>query len=209
MSTVTYHKQPGIHKTRGAVPVEGTKHPYTVGAVLWPKDVEAWIEERLIGHTLHVCCGKSKLGHVRVDLYEQDVDVVADAARLPFADQSFDTVLIDPPYNGKFQWNHDMLNELHRLARQRIIFQHWFSPVDKNGQFKKAHVFRLTDAVILPVAPNLSGLCGFAVEVDGQWYITRTDEGSDPFLLQELAHWQPRTYFGRVQLISILDKVLQ
>lgn len=91
----------------------------------------------------------------------------ADAARLPFADESWDTVLIDPPYNGVFQWNHDMLSELARVARQRIIFQHWFIPVNKNGQFKKKHAF----------------------------------------VLVELAAWQPRTYFGRAQMISVMDHV--
>lgn len=107
------------------------------------------------------------LGHCRVDLNETTANVCADAAALPFANQSWDTVLIDPPYNGVFQWNHDMLSELARITRQRIIFQHWFMPIDGNAQFKKSHRFRLT----------------------------------------EVAVWQPKTYFGRVQVISVMDCV--
>jgi len=167
MSTVTYKNQEGIHKTRGTIPLIGTSHLYTVSKLLWPKEVEEILGKELIGFILHICCGKSKLGDIRLDLYEKDVDIIGDASRLPFASKSFDTLLIDPPYNGKFQWNHDMLSELGRVARKRFIFQHWFSPVDKNGYFKKDHSFILT----------------------------------------KLYNWMPKTYFGRMQIISIFDKL--
>ena len=165
MATVTYQNQPAIHATRGTVPIAGTKIPYTVTAVLWPGQIEGWLSSRLIGRTLHACSGKSGLGDCRLDLHDPSADLQGDAARLPFSDAAFDTVLCDPPYNGVFQWNHDMLSELARVAGQRIIFQHWFMPIDRQGRFKKAHRFRLS----------------------------------------ELAAWQPRTYFGRAQLISVLD----
>lgn len=166
MGTVTYKHQPAIHKTRGAVPPEGTSYLYRVTKLLWPKEVESYLESLLLGRSLHICCGKSRIGDVRLDLYE-DVDIRADAARLPFTDQSFDTLLIDPPYNGKFQWNHDMLSELGRVAKRRFIFQHWFSPVDKSGRFKKDHQFVLTD----------------------------------------LYNWPPKSYFGRMQIVSVFDRI--
>lgn len=206
MATVTYKNQPAIEKTKGNVPLAGTEHVYTAETILWPDAVEAYIKERLIGYTLHVCPGKSMLGDVRMDLYEDGIDVRADAARLPVKDYSFDTVLIDPPYNGRFQWNHDMLNELHRVARERIIFQHWFSPVNKKGQFKKAHVWELQEGAVVPqmalqyLKENKTLLIG--VE-DG--HVIVEEEDSDIFDLTALTYWQPRTYFGRVQLISILD----
>jgi hypothetical protein len=165
MATVTYKNQPAIERSKGNVPLDGTPHIYTVEAILWPRAIEKVIQTRLIGESLHVCCGKSRLGTCRIDLHEPFVDVRADASALPFIDQSFDTVLIDPPYNGKFQWNHNMLAELARVARKRIIFQHWFIPVDKDGRFKKSHRFRLA----------------------------------------ELFAWQPKTYFGRAQLIAVMD----
>lgn len=167
MATVTYKNQPGIQASHGNIPIEGTKHPYRVNDVLWTADLEAWLYKRFIGRVLHVCCGKSQIGNCRVDWSDSSADVHADAARLPFAAQSWDTVLADPPYNGVFQWNHDMLAELARVSRQRIIFQHWFLPVDSNSQFKKSHRFWLT----------------------------------------EVAVWQPKTYFGRVQVISVMDCV--
>lgn len=170
MSTVTYKHQPGIHATRGAIPLAGTRHLYRVSKVLWPEEISNAIQERLVGSTLHVCSGRSTLGQVRVDLDPAvSPTVIADAACLPFGTASFDTVLCDPPYNGVFQWNHDLLEELSRVARRRIIFQHWFLMANPDGFYKKDHRFSLSDVLV----------------------------------------WQPRTYFGRAQLISVYDRQQQ
>lgn len=168
MPTVTYKKQPAIHKTGGHV-YSGNKLPYTVTKVLWPEEVELYIKDRLIGTSLHVCCGKSQIGDVRLDLYESDVNIKADAAALPFSAHSFDTVFADPPYNGVFSWQHKQIEEMGRVARKRIIFQHWFMPIDNKGAFKKNH----------------------------------------SFMLSEVALWQPRTYFGRAQVITIMDFIVR
>lgn len=167
MSSVTYFAQPGIHATRGGVPLAGTAHVYRVSRVLWPNEVEAWIRSQCIGLVLHVCCGASALGDIRVDMdAKHEPDLIADAARLPFVDGAVDTVVCDPPYNGRMRWNHDLLSELVRVARQRVIFQHWFLPANKAGRYKKAHAWKLTTCAV----------------------------------------WQPRTYFGRVQLVSVFDR---
>jgi hypothetical protein len=52
-------------------------------------------------NVLHLFCGKSKMGGIRVDLEaENKPDVVADCHSLPFRDNlDFDAVLADPPYN--------------------------------------------------------------------------------------------------------------
>src|SRR5438876_11082516 len=109
MSTVSYKNQPGIGATGGHI-YAGTSHTYTVKKVLWPEEVEALVDSLLIPNSLHVCCGKSQIGTIRLDRYEDNVSVKADADHLPFRDKSFASVLCDPPYNGKFQWNHDMLS---------------------------------------------------------------------------------------------------
>jgi hypothetical protein len=144
MPTVTYKHQPGIHATRGNVPLAGTSHLYTVSKVLWPDSIQNFLQDLLVGNTLHVCCGASLLGNVRIDVdIKHSPNTLCDAARLCFADNSFDTVLCDPPYNGKFQWNHDLLSELSRVASKRIIFQHWFLVCDNYGRYKKLHKFIL------------------------------------------------------------------
>jgi len=145
MSTVTYKKQPAIERTLGKVPLAETSHLYRVKRILWPQSVESVLRGHLIPTSLHVCSGHNLLGDIRVDSDRAvSPDIVCDAARLPFADQSFNSVLCDRPYNGRFQWNHDMLFELSRLAHRRIIFQHWFIPADRHGRWKKLHKFQMT-----------------------------------------------------------------
>lgn len=92
------------------------------------------------------------LGHVRLDNDpENNPDILCDASNMKsdIWDDEFETVLCDPPYNGKFQWNHDLLSELARVASERIIFQHWFIPANKDGLYKKAQEkFHLTETYV-------------------------------------------------------------
>ncbi len=167
MGTVTYKNQPGTAKVlKQGTPLAGTSHIYTVKKVLWPGAVESLLTSLLIPTSLHVCCGHSKIGDVRFDCDPTvEPDFIGDAASLPFEDRLFDSVICDPPYNGKLQWNHDLLCELARVASRRIIFQHWFLPANPDGRYKKAHRFTLSEAYV----------------------------------------WQPRTYFGRCQIVSVFD----
>lgn len=165
MATVTYKNQPGIDASGGTVPLAGTTHIYTVSKLLWPEAVEEFINGLLPKPTLHLCHGKSSIGDVRLDLYEESTDVRGDAARLPFKDNEFACILADPPYNGNFQWNHDVLSEMARVAKERFILQHWFIPANKHGKFKKDWGWKLTGLYV----------------------------------------WQPKTYFGRVQVVSVFD----
>ena len=171
MTTVTYKNQPAIEKTKGNVPLAGTAHIYKVGKVLWPNEITEFLKAQFIGKTLHVCCGKSTLGDVRLDIDpDNNPDIICDASDMSecVKDGEYETVLCDPPYNGKFQWNHDLLKELIRIASKRVIFQHWFLPARKDGGYKKAH---------------------------------------DTWKMSSCYVWQPRTYFGRVQVVSVFDHI--
>lgn len=171
MPTVTHKQQPAIHKTNGKIPLAGTSHVYTVTKRLWNDSIENVLINLFIGRTLHVCCGKSEIGDVRLDIdMSHSPDIVCDAANMKayVNDNEYDTVLCDPPYNGVFQWNHDLLSELSRVAKSRIIFQHWFIPATANGLYRKAQ---------------------------------------EKFYISDIYVWQPKTYFGRVQVISVFDAV--
>ena len=170
MSSVTYKNQPAIDKSNGSIPLAGNSHLYTVNKVLWPDSIEEFLKTLFVGRTIHVCCGKSKLGDVRLDLNEPTADIKCDAANMKdfVKDGEFNTVLCDPPYNGKFRWNHNLLSELARIADSRIIFQHWFIPANPNGGYKKAN---------------------------------------ETWKLSQTYVWQPKTYFGRAQIISVFDNV--
>ena len=166
LANVAYKNQSAIEQTKGRVHLAGTSHLYRVKRVLWPQAVQSVLGDLLIPNSLHVCSGHSLLGDIRVDADKlESPDVVCDAGRLPFADHSFNSVLCDPPYNGRFQWNHDLLSELSRVARRRIIFQHWFMPADRRGRWRKLHKFRMAAVYA----------------------------------------WQPKTYFGRAQTITVFD----
>jgi len=67
----------------------------------WTRKQEFLFSKYLVGFTLHVCCGRSLLGDVRLDLNEK-ADIKACAFHLPFRDKTFDTVLADPPWNLAF-----------------------------------------------------------------------------------------------------------
>ena len=96
MATVTYKNQPAIDKTKGKIPLAGNSHVYRVKKRLWNDSIEDVLKSMFIGSTLHVCCGKSNLGDVRLDVdIENNPDIVCDAANMSdfVSDDSFDTVL--------------------------------------------------------------------------------------------------------------------
>lgn len=66
----------------------------------WPDDVERFVRSLTAsGYTLNVCWGKSPLGDVRVDADNaHDPDVVCDMKHLPFARNTFEATISDPPW---------------------------------------------------------------------------------------------------------------
>lgn len=84
----------------------------------WHPREEKLIHNRCIGTVLHVCNGMSKLGDVTIDLFT-NATIKGSALALPFKNESFDTVISDPPWNLGFIpkfWK-----ELKRVARKRVI----------------------------------------------------------------------------------------
>ena len=72
----------------------------------WPDDVTDEVEKLLEpGKTLNICAGASRLGDVKIDLDPQRADIQkGDMRDLQFNDESFDNVIIDPPWKlGYYQ----------------------------------------------------------------------------------------------------------
>ena len=85
-----------------------------------PKPVEKWLRSMVIGTSLNVCCGKSFVGDVRVDVDRNtNRTEEGDLFKLRFPYLSFDTVICDPPfsYYNKFGW----IRRLSYLARKRLL----------------------------------------------------------------------------------------
>ena len=86
MGSVTYKNQPAINKTKGNVPLAGTSHIYRVKKKLWNDSIEDVLQGLFIGRTLHVCCGKSLLGDVRLDA--DAINIVIEKLEVqPFIDE--------------------------------------------------------------------------------------------------------------------------
>lgn len=82
-------------------------------AWIWPDATEDLIQEQLQTcppPVVHVCSGSSRVGDLRIDLHHPGADVHADARRLPLADESAGTILMDPP------WTIQDLRERHRFV---------------------------------------------------------------------------------------------
>jgi len=86
---------------------------------VWWASEEKLYYKLLRGFTLHVCCGKSQIGDVRVDADALlRPDVVADMFHLPFKRHSFESAIIDPPWE---EWDFRYLYELKDIAKRVVL----------------------------------------------------------------------------------------
>jgi len=122
---------------------------------IWEDWEEKFYASKCLGKTLHVCCGESKFGDVRVDIQPHDEDVLCmDYRNLEFADMSFDTVICDPPWGKREALDKGLkwLNELKRVARKRVIIIH--------NSFFTLKNFKLTEAWCVRAKGLLWKVCG-------------------------------------------------
>ena len=90
---------------------------------------------------LHLCSGSMRTG-IRVDIRpETNPDVICDCRKTPFSDESFDSIMVDPPYSKLYAENlygtgehyptpGEILKEAARLLRPggRVGFLHFQVP---------------------------------------------------------------------------------
>lgn len=66
---------------------------------IWNGTVENFVKQKIKGYALNICAGKSKLGDVKIDLDPKDKSIIKmDMKKLNFKDNTFDTVIQDPPW---------------------------------------------------------------------------------------------------------------
>jgi len=104
-------------------------------------DVKEWMEQRMTGLTLHLCCGLTRFTRfpcVNVDIDpDADVDVVADMFHLPFRSGVFDTVVCDPPYrlalHRRVAWVREVMRVIRKRQGSRILLKIDFIPYFGRG----------------------------------------------------------------------------
>lgn len=107
--------------SKGKAP--GSKHFYRP---VWSGGKwDEFAHSRSSGSLLQVCCGASREGSVRADLDPEApaANVRADMLRLPFANDSFDTVACDPPYGIPMPQRVHLQREIVRVARKLVLFK--------------------------------------------------------------------------------------
>jgi len=104
----------------------------------FPQDTHDFIKSKIIGTSLHVCCGNSNLGDYHIDIEKQeaqdkDVFILADMFHLPIKHQSFDTVICDPIWNLGYHVRHKLIWELRDCVKYQgiLIFNSlWFPKIN-------------------------------------------------------------------------------
>lgn len=108
---------------------------------VWDKTVEEFIKPLIKGHSINVCCGLSSLGDVKVDLEPMNKHIKKEDMReLSFKDNSFDTVISDPPWKINFFNRMRPFFECVRICKVggRIIYNCTWRPVSKYVELEKA-----------------------------------------------------------------------
>ena len=108
-----------------------------------------WFKNRIRGKTLHLCCGLTRfnMGEINVDISENSAaDIIADMFHLPFPDNSFDTVVSDPPYKLAYDKRHEFVKEILRVIKKRrgsrILLKLDFIPYFKDFGLTELHIYQ-------------------------------------------------------------------
>jgi len=128
----------------------------------WPESVEKFISLFLVSPSLHIFCGESDLGDIRVDLHT-DADVKADAFHLPFRNESFQTIVADPPWHLAYHLRPKLIREIARVLRTsgKLI---WNAPWWPNSRhlkveevwYAKPNTYRICPIILIAVKlPNI------------------------------------------------------
>jgi hypothetical protein len=99
---------------------------------VWPEPVAEKVNEFIIGYSLNICSGMSKIGDVKVDYDPKFPEIKKeDMNNLPYPDETFDTVISDPPWKISFFQRMKPFFEAVRVCKTggRIIYNCTWHPI--------------------------------------------------------------------------------
>lgn len=108
---------------------------------VWDKKVNDFARERIIGHSLNMCAGLSDVGDIKLDLDPQSDKVKkAEMNNIPYPDNTFDTVISDPPWKIGFFQRMKPFFEAVRVCKLggRIIYNCTWKPISKCVELEEA-----------------------------------------------------------------------
>jgi hypothetical protein len=114
-------------------------------AFLWEGEVETFVKDRIVGHSLNVPCGKSQLGDERLDLdpslsMREAYDMFNN--RLPYEANTFDTIISDPPWKMGHYFRPKLYFELVRVCKLggKIIYNATWVPTSKYTKLQETWI---------------------------------------------------------------------
>jgi len=112
---------------------------------VWNETVTEFVKDRIEGHSLNVCAGKNPLCDVNLDLDPQDRSIIrGDMINLPFEDNTFDTVVSDPPWKIGYYQRMKPFFECVRTCKVggKIIYNAYWIPTSKIVELKEVWIRR-------------------------------------------------------------------
>ena len=119
---------------------------------VWNGDINRLIKDKVKGYSLNVCCGLNMIGDVLVDLDPKDRDpnnllfyfrndqriLKGDMRNLPFDNNTFDTVIQDPPWKIGFYQRMKPFFECVRVCKVGgiIIYNAYWIPKSRQVKLK-------------------------------------------------------------------------
>lgn len=110
---------------------------------VWPNLVTEKVRPFIQGYSLNVCAGLSELGDIRLDIDPKLPTVQkADMNALPYPDNTFDTVVSDPPWKINFFHRQRPFFEVVRVCKVggRIIYNCTWRPISKYVKLEKVYL---------------------------------------------------------------------
>lgn len=136
---------------------------------VWNGDVISFVSKWIKGYSLNVCAGKNPICDINLDLDPKDRTILkGDMRLLPFDDNTFDTVVSDPPWKIGYYERFRPFFECVRVCKigGRIVYNATWIPMCPSGDVELKEVWVRQDSNFT----NSSIICIFKKVQDNPEY---------------------------------------
>lgn len=123
---------------------KGMKTKYKIKqSWLWDKDISDFVKTKISGYSLNICSGMCDIGDIKIDLDPQNNSIIkGDMKNLPFKDNTFDTVIEDPPWKIGYFDRWQPFFECVRVCKIGgiIIYNAYWIPQSEYAELKELYI---------------------------------------------------------------------